>query len=204
MADVNTNTEPTPQARTEPKQELKQEPKQEPTKQAEPTKGDSKQQPKYTDADVDALIGKKFAKWQEQQEAKIAEAAKLAEMNAQQKAEYERDQLQKELDDLRHKDAVSGMMAESRKQLQEKGISVDDALLSRLIADTAEETKASVDAFSELFNAAVESGIKERLAGKTPKATTPAKTMTRDDIMAIQDMEARQRAIREHMDLFVN
>ena len=200
MADVNTNTEPTPQVQTEPKQE----PKQEPTKQAEPKKDDPKQQPKYTDADVDALIGKKFAKWQEQQEAKIAEAAKLAEMNAQQKAEYERDQLQKELDDLRRKDAVSGMMAESRKQLQEKGISVDDALLSRLIADTAEETKASVDAFSELFNAAVESGIKERLAGKTPKATTPAKTMTRDDIMAIQDMEARQRAIREHMDLFVN
>ena len=119
MADVNTNGEPTPQAQTEPKQE----PKQEPTKQTEPTKGDPKQQPKYTDADVDALIGKKFAKWQEQQEAKIAEAAKLAEMNAQQKAEYERDQLQKELDDLRRKDAVSGMMAESRKQLQEKGIS---------------------------------------------------------------------------------
>ena len=88
MADVNTNTEPTPQAQTQ--TEPKQEPKQEPTKQTEPTKGDQKQQPKYTDADVDALIGKKFAKWQEQQEAKIAEAAKLAEMNAQQKAEYER------------------------------------------------------------------------------------------------------------------
>lgn len=202
MADVSTNAEPTPQAQAQ--TEPKQEPKQEPTKQAEPTKGDPKQQPKYTDADVDALIGKKFAKWQEQQEAKIAEAAKLAEMNAQQKAEYERDQLQKELDDLRRKDAVSGMMTESRKQLQEKGISVDDALLSRLIADTAEETKASVDAFSELFNAAVEAGIKERLAGKAPKATTPAKAMTRDDIMAIQDTEARQRAIHEHMDLFSN
>ena len=200
MADVNTNTEPTPQAQTQ----TQTEPKQEPTKQAEPKKDNPKQQPKYTDADVDALIGKKFAKWQEQQEAKIAEAAKLAEMNAQQKAEYERDQLQKELDDLRYKDAVSGMMAESRKQLQEKGISVDDALLSRLIADTAEETKASVDAFSELFNAAVEAGIKERLAGKAPKATTPAKAMTRDDIMAIEATEVRQRAIHEHMDLFSN
>ena len=40
---------------------------------------------------MDAIISKKFAKWREQHEAKVAEAAKLAEMNATQRAEYERD-----------------------------------------------------------------------------------------------------------------
>ena len=53
--------------------------------------GDGQQQARYTDADVDAIISKKFAKWQEQHEAKVAEAAKLANMNATQRAEYERD-----------------------------------------------------------------------------------------------------------------
>lgn len=65
--------------------------------------GDGQQQARYTDADVDAIISKKFAKWQEQHEAKLAEAAKLAEMNATQRAEYERDQLQRRLDELRRK-----------------------------------------------------------------------------------------------------
>lgn len=65
--------------------------------------GANQQQARYTDADVDAIISKKFAKWQEQHEAKVAEAAKLAEMNATQRAEYERDQLQRPLDELRRK-----------------------------------------------------------------------------------------------------
>ncbi len=65
--------------------------------------GANQQQARYTDADVDAIISKKFAKWQEQHEAKLAEAAKLAKMNATQGAEYERDQPQRRLDELRRK-----------------------------------------------------------------------------------------------------
>ena len=62
---------------------------QQQARQADPTgRGEGAQQGgrTYTDADVDAIIAKKFARWQEQQEAKVAEAAKLAEMNATQKA----------------------------------------------------------------------------------------------------------------------
>lgn len=202
MADVNTNAEPTPQAQAQ--TQAQTEPKQEPTKQAEPKKDDSKQQPKYTDADVDALIGKKFAKWQEQQEAKIAEAAKLAEMNAQQKAEYERDKVQKELDEYKRRDTVNAMVAESRRQLSEQGITVSDDILARLVGETAEETKASVDAFSMAFTAAVEDAVKKQLAGKAPAAGVATKTMTKEEILAIKDPIARQASIREHMDLFSN
>ena len=58
---------------------------------ATPQGGGAQRQARYTDADVDAIISKKFAKWQEQHEAKVAEAAKLADMNETQRAEYERD-----------------------------------------------------------------------------------------------------------------
>ncbi|MCR5631349.1 MAG: DUF4355 domain-containing protein [Atopobiaceae bacterium] len=165
-------------------------------------KGDKGSELKYTDADVDAIIAKRFAKWEKQQEAKVAEAAKLAEMNAQEKAEYERDQLQKELDALKRKDAVGSMVAESRRQLKECGISVDDALIERLVGETAEETKASVDAFSESFTAAVDAAVKAKLAGQAPKAGVGAKAMTKEEIMAIKDTEQRQAAIREHVELF--
>lgn len=87
------------------------------TTQTEPKQDNNKQQPKYTDADVDEIVSKRLAKWEKQQAAKVEEAAKLAEMNAQQKAEYERDKVQKELDEYKRRDTVNAMVAESRRQL---------------------------------------------------------------------------------------
>lgn len=172
------------------------------TTQTEP-KQDNKQQPKYTDADVDEIVSKRLAKWEKQQAAKVEEAAKLAEMNAQQKAEYERDKVQKELDEYKRRDTVNAMVAESRRQLSEQGIAVSDDILTRLVGETAEETKASVDAFSTAFTAAVEDAVKKQLAGKAPAAGVTTKTMTKEEILAIKDPIARQAAIRDNIGLFV-
>lgn len=170
--------------------------------QTEPNQ-DNKQQPKYTDADVDEIVSKRLAKWEKQQAAKVEEAAKLAEMNAQQKAEYERDKVQKELDEYKRRDTVNAMVAESRRQLSEQGIAVSDDILTRLVGETAEETKASVDAFSTAFTAAVEDAVKKQLAGKAPAAGVATKTMTKEEILAIKDPIARQAAIRDNIGLFV-
>lgn len=164
---------------------------------------DNKQQPKYTDADVDEIVSKRLAKWEKQQAAKVEEAAKLAEMNAQQKAEYERDKVQKELDEYKRRDTVNAMVAESRRQLSEQGIAVSDDILARLVGETAEETKASVDAFSTAFTAAVEDAVKKQLAGKAPAAGVATKTMTKEEILAIKDPITRQAAIRDNIGLFV-
>lgn len=172
------------------------------TTQTEP-KQDNKQQPKYTDADVDEIVSKRLAKWEKQQAAKVEEAAKLAEMNAQQKAEYERDKVQKELDEYKRRDTVNAMVAESRRQLSEQGITVSDDILARLVGETAEETKASVDAFSTAFTAAVEDAVKKQLAGKAPAAGVATKTMTKEEILAIKDPVARQAAIRDNIGLFI-
>lgn len=172
------------------------------TTQTEP-KQDNKQQPKYTDADVDEIVSKRLAKWEKQQAAKVEEAAKLAEMNAQQKAEYERDKVQKELDEYKRRDTVNAMVAESRRQLSEQGITVSDDILTRLVGETAEETKASVDAFSTAFTAAVEDAVKKQLAGKAPAAGVATKTMTKEEILAIKDPITRQAAIRDNIGLFV-
>lgn len=173
------------------------------TTQTEPKQSDNKQQPKYTDADVDEIVSKRLAKWEKQQAAKVEEAAKLAEMNAQQKAEYERDKVQKELDEYKRRDTVNAMVAESRRQLSEQGIAVSDDILARLVGETAEETKASVDAFSTAFTAAVEDAVKKQLAGKAPAAGVATKTMTKEEILAIKDPITRQAAIRDNIGLFV-
>ena len=51
--------------------------------QKQGTKGASAEEnkAKYTDADVDEILNKKFAKWQARQEEAVTEAKKLAEMH---------------------------------------------------------------------------------------------------------------------------
>lgn len=161
------------------------------------------QKPKYTDRDLDEILNRKFARWQEKQQKAVDEAKKLAEMDAQQKAEYERDQLREELASLKRQASLAEMTKTARKILSDSGISVSDELLSVMVTTDAEETKTAVDGFASAFHAAVESAVKERLKGEPPRrgsGSTPA--MTKEQIMAIRDPELRQRKMLENRKLF--
>jgi hypothetical protein len=173
------------------------------SEEAAEKKTEAKPAPKYTDEDVDAILDKKFAKWQEKQKKAVDEAAKLAEMNAQQKAEYERDKLQKELDAYKRKDALSEMTKTARKMLSENGINISDDLLSMMVSTEAETTKTAVDGFIKAFSDAVESAVKERLKGEPPKrGSGVVQSMTKEQIMAIRDPELRQKKMLENRKLF--
>lgn len=134
---------------------------------------------KYSDADVNALIDKKFAEWQKKQDKAVAdakakekEAAKLAQMNENQKKDYQIEQMQKELDEFKRKDTLAEMSKTARKMLSDENITVSDELLSMLVTTNAEETKAAVDSFTKLYKEAVEDEVKNRLRGNTPKTGT--------------------------------
>ena len=166
-------------------------------------KSEPEDKPKYTDKDVDEILNKKFAKWQEKQDKAVSEAKKLAAMNATQKAEYERDQLQKQLDEYKRKDSLAEMTKTARSMLSESGISVSDGVLAMLVNTDAEQTKAAVDGFAKAFKDAVEEAVKERLKGRTPKVGTgSSKPMTKAEIMAIRDPELRQKMMLENRELF--
>ena len=169
-------------------------------------KGGEEQKPKaartYTDEEVDAIIERKLARWKKQREQEVAEAAKLAEMNATQKTEYERDQALKKLAEYERRDAVRQMTDESRRQLREAGVDVPDEVVSALVGDDAEQTKSAVDGFAEAFKAAVEAEVKRRLAGGSPRVGGDAGAMTAEQILAIKDPMERQRTIRENIKKF--
>ena len=144
----------------------------EPATAAEPEK-------KYSDDDLDRIIKGKKAEWQKSLEKEVEatkaaerEAAKLEKMNAQQKVEYERDQLKKELDELKKQNSIAEMSKTARKMLADDGINITDDLLAMIVNTDAEETKAAVDGFSSLFKEAVENAVKDRLRGETPKTGT--------------------------------
>ena len=77
------------------------------TQESNEDKAGEAQKKLYTDEDVDKLINRKFAEWQAKKEQEISEAKKLADMDAQQRAEYEREKLQKELDAYKMRETLA-------------------------------------------------------------------------------------------------
>ena len=92
---------------------------------AEPKTPEPQDEKKYTDAEVDVIIDKKFAKWKSEQEAKENEAKKLAKMNADEKQKYQLDQREQELADREKAIARKELTAEAKAMLSERGLPVE-------------------------------------------------------------------------------
>lgn len=163
---------------------------------------DDKDKPKYTDADLDKIINQKFSQWQKRQEKAVDEAKKLEKMSADEKNAKKLSELQARLDEMEKKDAQSKMAASARKLLQDESIVVDDVIVSALIRDDAEQTKAAVDAFIKSFKTAVQNAAKVTFSRPAKPKTGGSGEMTRADIMKITDRAERQKAIKAHPELF--
>lgn len=140
-------------------------------------------------------------KWKALTDDKVSEAEKLAQMTKEERAEYENQKLRKELDDYKRKESLTEMSKTARKMLAEEEINIPDELLSRLVADSAEDTKAAVEAFVKLYKGAVQNAVKDALKGKPPKAGND-RTMTKEQILAVKNPSDRQRLIAENITLF--
>ncbi len=123
---------------------------------------------KYTDADVDAIIDKKFAKWKSELEAKEAEDKKLSKMNDAQKAEHEKQKLLDQIKSLEDEKTLFNMTKEARAMLSEADITLSDELLGRLVTLDADETKGAVESFIKDFNKAVADQVKKNIRQDAP------------------------------------
>lgn len=152
---------------------------------------------KYSDEDVNKILNKKFAEWEKKQAKKISEAKKLANMTAEEQLKA----LQSELDSMKKDKTRSELASAARGILTESDIQVPDNLIANLIGEDAETTKENVAAFSKVFKAAVQEGVKEALKGKTPPSGGSS-TLTKEEIMKVKNLKERQKLIKENMHLF--
>ena len=158
----------------------------------------------YTQADVDNMLKSWFNEWGKNQSNQIDEAPKLAQLDAKGKAEYQRDKLQKELDQLKAENELNKITSTARNILKEKNVPASDEILSVLVTTDAEKTKQALEVYAKAFNEAVEATVKERLKGTPPKAGNKSggTSMTVEKIMAIKDPVERQQAILDNKELF--
>lgn len=100
-------------------------------------------------------------------EEKLSEAKKLEKLNAEQKAEYERQMKDKALAEREAAVAKRELTAEAISQLAEKGLPQE--LSTCLNYDSAEACKTSLEAVEKAFSAAVEKAVNDKLRGNPPK-----------------------------------
>ena len=159
------------------------------TEQKQGSKAQKKEDEKvFTHDDFNRLFNQKYAELEQKKQKEIDEAKKLAQMNAEEKANYKAqqekeraDKVQKELDEYKRKDALNEMSKTARKMLADENINISDELLSRLVTTDAGETKSAVDSFAKMYKEAVENGVKERLRGDVPTASTGSPTISEID-----------------------
>jgi hypothetical protein len=139
---------------------------------AEPTiETQPQDEKKYTDADVDEIINKKFAKWKSEQEAKENEAKKLAKMNADEKQKYQLDQREQELANREQAIARKELTAEAKAMLSERGLPVE--LVNVVDLSNAEAVTESVASIQKTWEDAVQKGVSDRMKGSAPIKTAP-------------------------------
>ena len=151
---------------------------------------------------VNTAVTNAQEKWKALTDDKLTEAEKLAKMTKEEKAEYKNRKLEKELEDMKRQNAVTEMAKTARKMLADEEINIPDELLGHLVSESAEDTKAAVEAFSRMYKTAVQAAVKDALKGNPPKGGTGGKTMTKEQIMAISNPVERQRLIAENIALF--
>lgn len=171
------------------------------TTTTENTATDDPKEKTYTQAEVTELIEKRLIREREKQKKAASEAEKLAKMSAQEQAEYQRDEYQKELEELKAKLARADIKETARAMLAADNISIPDNLISAIITDNADSTQQAIKGFAAAFKEAVKNEVANRLKGNEPKASTQS-NITKAEILAVKDPIERQKLIREHISLF--
>jgi hypothetical protein len=145
--------------------------------------GDNQQkndEKKYSDEDVNRILGAKFAKWQKEQEKKQAEAdeaKKLANMSAEEKAAAEKQKeaekvakLEKELTNLKERAARAELSKEAAKIMKaDHEIIATQDMLDFVVGQDAETTKANISKLVSIIQDDRKAQDALRAKGVTPK-----------------------------------
>lgn len=126
---------------------------------------------KLLQSETDRRVSSALKKAAADKEKAVLEAKKLAAMDAQQRKEYEVEQLKNDYESKLKELSIRENTATCKAILSDKGISPE--LAKYVVADTAEEMDANIKEFEKYFKASVKAEVEKRLAGSNPKKNLP-------------------------------
>ena len=154
-------------------EELKESVEQDVQEQASTPDTEQSTEKTFTQTEMDEIIQQRLKKaeksYARKMQEKLDEAEKLRQMNAEQKAEYEKEKQEAEIADLKAQLNRNALEKEASKLLSEAGIVADDEILSFVVKEDAEGTQETINRFSSLVNDIADKKVSEMLKGNTPE-----------------------------------
>ncbi|MEJ6348789.1 DUF4355 domain-containing protein [Holzapfeliella sp. He02] len=172
------------------------------TEQQEESK---EQEQSYSQEDVDNIVKKALSNFQEEQKAKIEEEKKVAKMSADEKYKYQLEKAKEDADNARKELKQRDNRDLVRTLAEKQGVSVTQDDVKFLATADEEETQQKASYFIERIKQAYSDGKDSTIKSSAPKLTAEknSKTMTKEDILAIEDPEERNRLMTENYNLFI-
>lgn len=164
----------------------------------------------FTRAEIGKMLAAERAKWEDEQAGIIEQAKEQAKSEGERLAKMTKDERAKEeearriqaIEERERVLAEKEMRVATQTLLSEEGLPVE--FLDFVISETAEVTKEKIGLLRSVFDKAVESRVDERLAQKAPRKGTGPVSLTKAEIMAVEDDEQRQALIAANIGLFKN
>lgn len=145
---------------------------QEVAEQAKATFTELLKDPEYQ-RDFDKLVSKSLetakGKWEEEYQAKVSEAEKLAKMNAEQKLKYELDKSNKERDEYKAKLEAGNLYRTASDIATDKGLPIGYLGLIDFSKESAETITSKIDSLVDLRNKDLEGYLNSKLQQPTPQ-----------------------------------
>ena len=157
----------------------------------------------YTQEEVDALLQREgdrrvtdaLKKAERKNADKVREAQKLAQMDSQQKYEYELEQREKAIEEKEKALALAENKNIASQILADKGLSL--SLVDFVIAEDAETMNSNIRLLEKAFKDSVKREVEKRLGSSAPKKNLPPdETITKE--------QAKKMGIRERQQLLMN
>lgn len=164
----------------------------------------------FTRAEFGKAIAAEVAKARASWEAEQAEAIEKAKSEGERLAKLTKDERAKEeeakriqaIEERERALAIKEMRVATQTLLSEEGLPGE--FIDFVIDKTAEATKEKIGTLRAIFDKAVEARVDERLTQKAPRKGTGPVSMTKAEIMAIENDEERQAMIAANIGLFKN
>ena len=172
--------------------------------ESEVTTNDKPTEKTFTQKEVDDIVKSRIEREIKKLTAKAQEPKKLTEINEIETLKSELQETQKALQELTTQHIKTELRAKASDILNSNGIKPNDKMLDILVADNAETTHDNIKAFTDLLKTQAVDIVKVQMKGSTPVSTTAnvTKTVTKAEIMAIKDVNERQKMIAENLHLF--
>ena len=162
----------------------------------------------YTQEEVDALLQREgdkrvteaLKKAERKNADKVREAQKLAQMDSQQKYEYELEQREKAIEEKEKALALAENKNEASKILADKGLSL--SLVDFVVAEDAETMNDRIKTLDKAFKESVKREVEKRLGSSAPKKNLPTDEAITPESFKKMSALKRQELAKDNPELF--